>query len=168
MPTPPKKKTLHSRIFGLWRRTLPRTWVLRIQLRGIDRLYGPLVAQAEGDERESLIGEHIYFRDEIEEQLEGIRTRRLRHRAKKYPTVGVPAITMRGPHGQDENWEEGHASGEWYLKPAAFASVWLQIEDAQRRRWEMWESRVKVIGGVLPWLTAVLSLLVSLILAWRR
>jgi hypothetical protein len=158
----------------LWRlyvRMLPREYGLRAELRRIDRIDNPYVAEAKADERESRISEHMYMRDEIEEQLERLKTERLCHRAAKHSTVVIPRVTMSEKypgttHHFDKNWEQGRTTGKWYLKPDAYASVCREIEDSEKRRREVWEFRIKLAGTVLPWLVALVSALVSLILAW--
>jgi len=158
----------------LWRlyvRMLPREYGLRAELRRIDRIYNPYVAEAKEDERESRIGEHMHMRDEVQEQLEHLKTVRLGRRAAKYPTVVMPRITMSEKypgttHHFDKNWERGRTTGKWYLKPDAYASICREIEDAEKRRREIWEFRIKLAGTVLPWLVALVSVLVSLFLAW--
>jgi len=101
------------------------------------------------------------------EELKRIDSQKLQKRAARYRTVVVPEITMSLPYGLDENWERGHAIGLWYLKPAAIASIYRQIAEAKRLRREAWESWVKILGTVLPWMIALASVLVSLTLAGR-
>jgi len=60
---------LAPRLRELSRKLLPRTRVLRADLRRIDRLYLPLIDHAEGDERESLIGEYMHERDVVNDEL---------------------------------------------------------------------------------------------------
>jgi hypothetical protein len=108
------------------------------------------------------------MRDEVEEQLDHLATQRLQRRAAKHPTVVIPRITMRGEYHQDENWEHGHATGIWYLKRAAVAAVLRDIEEAERRRREVWEVRLRRASTIFPWLIAILSSVVSLLLAWPR
>lgn len=147
-------------------KVLPRERALRAELRRIDRDYEPWVNEVTGAERESRISEHMYMRDEVLEQLEHLATERLCQRASKHPTVVIPRITMTGKYHTDENWERGHATGRWYLKRSASASILREIEEAEKRRREVWEFRIKIAGTVLPWLVALVSALVSLILAW--
>ena len=159
----------------LWRlyvRMLPREYGLRAELRRIDRIYNPYVAEAKSeDERQSRIGEALYMRDEVQEQLDCLKTERLCRRAAKHPTVVVPRTTMSETFPGtkthfDKDWEQGRTTGKWYLKPHAFAAVYREIEDAEKGRREVWEFRIKLAGTVLPWLVALVSALVSLFLAW--
>lgn len=170
IPTYSAKKTLRSRLRQLPRRLLPHTWVLRASLRGIDRYYRLRVAGAKGDDREQLIQTHMYERALLEEQLEGIQTQRLLHRAWRYCIVAPEKPWNREDH-EDENWIRGWASDTWYLKSAAVASLQHQIEEAKKRRREAWEAWAKILGGLTPLITglvALVSALVSLTLAWRR
>lgn len=162
-----RPKRPSDRLQRLYQKLLPRERGLHAELRRIDQTYGTWVAEATGEERESRISQHMHMRDEVLEQLEGIATQRLLRRAAKHPTVIVPEIRRSGKYGQDEHWEQGHATGEWYLKRAAYASVYREIEEAERRRREVWEFRIKIASTVLPWLVALVSVLVSLMLAWR-
>jgi len=88
----------------------------------------------------------------------------LLRRARKYYIV-PPAITRHGDENDDP--QRGWMSGTWYLRPTAVASLRREIEDAQKRRRETWETRVRIFGGVAPWLSAILSALAAAILAWR-
>lgn len=162
-----KKKTLRSRLRQLSRRLLPRTWVLRAALRRSDRVYRPRIAQAKGDEREQLIGEYMDDRYSLDEQLEGIHTQRLLRRAWRYYIVAPGKPHSREDH-EDENWIRGWASDTWYLKPGAVAALQRQIEEAKKRRLEIWEARAKIVGPLITGLALLVSALVSLILAWRR
>jgi hypothetical protein len=167
MPDPSKKKPLSSLLRQLSRRLLPRAWALRADLRRVDRLYRPLVGRAKGEEREMLIAEHHYERASVEEELEAIQTRRLIRQARKRYIV-APEVPWSSEYHEDENWERGPASETWHLKPAAVASLQRQIEDANKRRREAWEAWAKILGGLITGLVALVSALVSLILAQRR
>lgn len=81
---------------------LPRTWTLRASLRGLDRYFLPRIAQAKGDERESLDQEYSYERASVEEEIEGIQTQWLIRKARKYYIV-IPKISW----SEDENWVRG-------------------------------------------------------------
>ncbi len=116
----------------------------------------PRVAKAKGAERESLISEHMYERADVEEQLEGIQTQRLLRVAWKHYIV-APEIPQANEDDEYENWMRGWASGTWYLKPAAVASLQRQIEEAKRRRREAWETWAKILGGLIPGLIALVS-----------
>jgi hypothetical protein len=153
-------------LWHLYVKVLPRERKLRAELRRINRIYEPWVDEAKGEERESRIAEYMHERDEVLEQLELLATERLRRRAAKYPTAVIPRITMTDKDHLDKNWERGPATGRWYLRRAAYASLYREIEDAEKRRREVWESRIKILGTVLPWLVALVSALVSLVLAW--
>ena len=160
-------ETLAHRLSRLSLRTLPRTWRLRIELRGVHRHYVPLIDRAKPDEEDLLIGEYMHFRDEITEQLEGIASQRLIRTAEKYHIV-PPAIPWSGKAHLDENWSRGSASGTWRLKPAAIALLWRQIEDAKKRRLDVWDARAKILGGLISGLVGLGSVLVSLVLACSR
>lgn len=161
-----------TRLWHLCVRMLPREYRLRAELRRIDRVYGCYVAEAKSeDERRSRIGEALHERDEVQEQLECLKTERLCRQAAKHPTGMIPRVTMSekypgSTHHFDKNWEQGSTTGKWYLKPAAYASICREIEDAEKRRREVWEFRIKLAGVVLPWVVALVSALVSLMLAW--
>jgi hypothetical protein len=141
--------------------------VLRADLRGIDRYYRSRIAQARGDERESLRDTHGHELAYIGEELEGIQTQRLLRRARQYYIV-APEIPWSSQDHKDENWIRGWASNTWYLKPAAVASLQRQIEEAKKRRREAWEAWAKILGGLITGLVALVSALVSLILARGR
>ena len=153
-------------LWRLYMKVLPREHGLRAELRRIARSYEPWVDGAKGEEHESRFAEYMHMRDDILEQLEHLATERLCRRAAKHPTVVIPRITMTEKYHVDKNWERGPVTGIWYLKRVAYASVQRQIEDAEKRRREVWEFRIKIAGTVLPWLVALVSALVSLILAW--
>jgi hypothetical protein len=42
-----------------------------------------------------------------------------------------------------------------YLKPAAVASLHRQIEEAKKRRVEVWETRAKILGTLITGLVAL-------------
>jgi hypothetical protein len=157
-----KKKALRRRALGL----LPRTWALRVELRAVDRYYNPRVAKATGEEEDRLISQHMVDRGFIEEELAGIETRRLRRTARRYNAL-VPEMRWN-KNNRDEHWERGQYEGTWYLRPAAVAELRRQIEDAKKRRLELWQARATIISGVITGLVALGSVIVSLVLAWRR
>jgi hypothetical protein len=157
-----KKKTLRQRALGL----LPRTWALRLQLRAVDRFYSPRVAKAGGEEEDRLIGQHMVERGFIEEELAGIETRRLCRTARRY-NVLVPEMRW-SKNNRDEHWERGQYEGTLYLRRAAVAELRRQIEDAKKRRLELWQARATIISGLVTGLVALGSVIVSLVLAWRR
>jgi hypothetical protein len=162
-----KLATLRSRFRQLSRALLPRTWVLRAELRSTNRLYRSLIAQAKGDEREDLVGKHMVERALVEEELEEIQTRRLLHWAWRYYIV-APSIPYSSDDWDDENWGRGWQTGLLYLKPAAVTSLQRQIEEAKKRRREVWEAWAKILSGLITGLVALVSALVSLVLAWGR
>ena len=110
----------------------------------------------------------MYERADVQEEVEGIQTRRLLRRARRYYIVAPEITRTSKAHPVDENWTRGWASGTWYLKPAAVASIQRQIEEAKSRRREAWAVWAKILGGLMTGLIALVSVLVSLILAWRR
>jgi hypothetical protein len=103
------KKTLRLRLRQLPRKLLPRSWVLRANLRRCDRIYTPLIAQAKGEKREHLITERMEDRASLQEQLEGIQTGRLLRRAWRYYIV-APEMPVFSEDQQDENWTRGWAT----------------------------------------------------------
>jgi hypothetical protein len=161
------RKMLRARLRQLWRRLLPRAWVLWAELRAIDRDYRPLLQQAKGQDHESLMNEYAQDRASVEEELAGLETQRLIRRAWRYYIV-APEIPWTSKDHEDEHWYRGWASGTWHLKRAAVAALQRQIEDAQKRRREAWEAWAKILGGLITGLVALVSALVSLILAWGR
>ena len=165
MPASSKKKTARARVRQLLRRLFPRTWVLRADLRRSDRIYRPLIDKAEGHERERLIAEYMDVgRGPLEEELDGIQTQRLIRRAWRYYIV-APEKPYGSEDHEDENWIRGWASGTWYLKPAGVAALQRQIEEANKRRLEVWEGWVKILTAPILLLIALVSAFASLILA---
>jgi hypothetical protein len=139
--------------------------VLRRRLRRIDRIYQPLVAKAKGDEKESLIHQHWDERAAVEEELEALDTHRLQRLARKYWIVPPPITSaVHGEEQEDQNWQRGWASNMIYLKPAAAAVLYREIEDAKKRRREVFESWAKIIGGLI---TALVTLISVIALALR-
>jgi hypothetical protein len=69
---------------------------------------------------------------------------------------------------EDDSWEYSGHSDSWYLTRAGIAALRRQIEEATKRRREAWEAWAKILGGLITALTALGSILVSLILAWGR
>jgi hypothetical protein len=146
---------------------LPRTWVLQYDRRRTNRIFRPLIANAKGDERRKLVDEHMWELASIEEQLEGIQTARVLRQARKYYIV-TPEIKLDEGIDEGRSWQRGWASDTLYLKPAAVASLLREIEDTKRRRRDVWESWIKILGGLITALVALGSVIVSLVLAWRR
>jgi hypothetical protein len=112
--------------------------------------------------------ERFYEVTSIQQEDETAKTNRLKRLADKYRVI-VPEI----PYGlrddqEDEHWERGWASRTWFLKPAATASIYLQIDEAKKRRREAWESRTKIVSNIAPWLITLISVLFSFYLASRR
>lgn len=152
-----------NHIRRLYLKALPRERQLRAELRRIDRSYKAWIDEGTPGQRDQRIEEYFHMAEEVKEEQAFLKTRRLSRRAAKYPTVTIPH--QRGQEGQ-EKWERGHVTGKWFLKPQAFASVYREIEDAEKRRREVWEFWMKVVGTVVPWLLALASTIVSLFLAW--
>ena len=95
------------------------------------------------------------MRYEVEEKIEVLRTERLRRLADKYATP-FPRFSPR-----DGNWEHGR-TGRWYLTRPCYASIWLQIQEAQKRRreaWLSWLPLVTAITGLLGAATGLVALL---------
>jgi hypothetical protein len=82
--------------------------------------------------------------------------------------IDVPEIHWKGDELEDENWVRGRETGTWSLKPAAVTSLERQIKEAKKHRREAWEAWAKILSGPIPGLAALVSALVSLILAWGR
>ncbi len=136
-------------------------------MRRSDRYYKPRVAEAKGEEREQLSYEYMESRHSLAEQLEGLQTERLLRQAWRYYIV-APEIPYGRDEHEDENWVRGWASDTWYLKSGAVAALQRQITEAKKHRRETWEAWAKILSGVITVLVALVSALVSLILAWRR
>jgi len=140
--------------------------VIRADLRGLDRTYRPLVANAKGHEREMLNSEWASESAELLDELEELQARRLLRRAWRYYIVAPEK-----PHGNDdenEHWRRGYTGETWHLKPAGIAGIRRQIEEARARRRDAWATWAKILGGLLTGLIALVSALVSLILASKR
>src|SRR5262245_40372787 len=69
---------------GLLTRLLPARMRLDRDLRKLDRLFGPLVEKAKGDEREQLISEHLYERSLVVGELDAMETAYWRRMAGRY------------------------------------------------------------------------------------
>ena len=161
-----RKRTVRSELRRAVRWLLLRTWVLRADLRALDRRYRPLVANTKGDEREMLNAEWASETAELLDELEELQARRLLRRAWHYYIVA-----LEKPHGDDdenEHWRRGFTGETWHLKPAGIASIRRQIEEARARRREACATWAKILGGLLTGLIALVSALVSLILATKR
>jgi hypothetical protein len=152
----------------VYRALLPRSWSLRLDLRAVDRNYAPLIAKAEGDERIRLKAEHSADWFEVSEAIEGIETQKLLRLSRRYHVVTPPIPQLKSEDDvEDENWKRGWTTGTWHLKEAPAARLWREIQDARKRRRDAIESWVKIATSALPWLTALVSALVSLSLAGR-
>ncbi len=115
-----------------------------------------------------LAEEHMEARADVEEQLEGLQTQRLLGRARRYYIVAPKIPWEKDPGDGDDNWSRGWASGTWSLTPSAAAAIQRQIEEAKGRRREAWATWVKLLGGLITGLVALVSALVSFVLALRR
>jgi hypothetical protein len=93
----------------LIRKLLPRTWVLRYDLRGISRVYRPLIAAAKEDERRKLVHRHMWELASIHEELESIQTGRLIRQARKYYSE-TPQISFDDENEGNRSWQRGWAS----------------------------------------------------------
>jgi hypothetical protein len=132
--------------------------------RRIDRHYGPLIAKAKGEDRQNLESVHRTERDMISEERDEIRMGRLWRKARKYPTVVIPERTVSSfAVGEDESWTRGRVYGGWCLKRQAEAYVWLQIDEAKKRRREAWLAWVPIVAAIATLVSAGAALVSALV-----
>lgn len=161
-----RKKTFRSELGRLVKRVLPRTWVLRADLRALNRTYRSLVANAKGNDRDAFDNEWASQSTELLDEVEELQTRRLLRRAWRHYIVAPEK--PRGDDDENEHWSRGYGGETWHLKPAGVAAIRRQIEEAKTRRREAWATWAKILGGLLTGLIALVSALVSLILVSKR
>ena len=162
-----QRATFRSRVRWWSRRLLPRAWTLRADIRGINRAYRPLIAHAKGEERDDLQERHQAELRSVYDELAELQTRRLLRQAWRYYIV-VPERPWKLDDREDDTWEYSGHSDTWSLTLAGIVALQRQIEEAKKRRREAWETWAKILGGLITALTALGSILVSLILAWGR
>ena len=147
-----------------FRKKLPlsRTWHLRMSLQSTDRFYRQLAAEAKGDKerQQEVFGEWSHVAGEIEEELEEIFTKRLVKKARRW-YVPIPPHPYGRDTYEDENWERGHATGIWYLKPEGVSKVRNLMREEKKWR------RDYLIGWVGP-LIGLIGALTGLISVWLR
>lgn len=161
-----------KRLFESFERTcLPVGWAARRQLRGIDQLYRRRLTEARtDDEKRELYENRAWQAATIDDELKGYQSQHLVRKARRYHIVPPPIPWgKRLPLGdEDKSWIRGWASDEWYLRPEAFSLLLGEVDEAKARRRAVWESWVKILGGLITGLVALGSVIVSLILALRR
>ena len=156
---------------GWWRverACLPTSWRAELRGRRLTRRHDLQIQTATTDDEKRAVSEaYLHNREELREDLEAYRSDQLVRHARRYYLV-PPAIPWGRGEDDDPHWERGPVSDEWHLRPAAFADLYRQIEDARARRRAVWESWAKIVGGLLSGIIAVLSVIVSLVLALKK
>jgi hypothetical protein len=138
---------------------LPETWRIRADQRGVNRYYR--------EQNKYNSDDHIYELFDLHEQLQAVETRRVLRLASRYFII-VLDTPRSSDNDESEYWEWSSVNHRWYLKPAGVASLQRQIQEAKKQRREVWEAWAKIVGGLMTGLVALVSALVSLILAWGR
>jgi len=157
------RKRMTREIRRLRQAFLPRLFDLRLDLRRTNRIYDPLIAAAQGEQKERLINEYLSERDLTQEQIDRTLTERLLRTAHRFD-IPVPNPPYHRDDFEDENWERAHMTGAWLLKTACKQSLIKQIRDERKYRFEdrtRWLPLVVGIGGMLIGLASTLTSLIS-------
>jgi len=158
-------RTLLRRLHPVRWLPMPKTWRLRWYLARANRSYDREVKKArqKGATRDALEGIQQGWwadTDELNEELEELRTRRLLRQAYRLD-VPVPLRPIEQQH--NEFWEQGHMTGSWYLTTAGINKVRTDIRTEIRARqetrayWLRWVAAITGLVGALTGLVAVLS-----------
>lgn len=140
----------------------PVTWRLQWSLGRVDRAYGPLVADAEKindqDEAQKIRCEWAHYREEIEEQREGIATERLVRQAQR---LEIPIPPRLFPAGSDEgeHWVLGRVTGTYYLKDEARWGLLNKIRAEKNERRTPFITWITLLIGLVGALTGLVSVL---------
>jgi hypothetical protein len=100
--------------------------------------------------------------DELREELEELRTRRLLRKAYRLDVAYANPPWHSGDQ-RDEYWERGHFTGSWYLTTAGINKVRTDIRTETRARhetrghWVLWVTAITGLVGALTGLFAVLA-----------
>lgn len=148
------------------RACLPFEWLAGLYLRRLRRDHAARLQNASNEEAGYASEDYLRAQSEIREAVEGDRTDRLVRQARRYHIV-PPEFPGAAPLNDDKSWERGPVSDEWRLRPKAFAELYREVEDAKARRRLVLESWAKILGGLITGLVALLSVIVSLVLALR-
>jgi hypothetical protein len=156
-----------KRVYGrIERACLPFEMLARVYLRRLHRRHAARLRGASGEEARYESEEYIRAQAEIREAVEGDRSDRLVRQARRYHIV-PPEFPGAAPLNDDPSWERGPVSDEWRLRPKIFAALYREVDDAKARRRLVLESWAKILGGLITGLVALLSVIVSLVLALR-
>lgn len=146
---------------------MPKTRRLRWQLARINRAYerdkeNAKKARASRDQLEEIQHGWQSETDEIREELDALRTRRLLLKAYR---LDVPVLhrPWHTEEHRNENWEQGHMTGFWHLTVVGFNKVRADIRaeilarHETRARWILWVTALTGLVGALTGLFAVLA-----------
>jgi hypothetical protein len=98
--------------------------------------------------------------DELHEELEALRTKRLLRRAHRFD-VPYPQPPWHSEKRRDEYWVQGNMTGEWYLTTAGFNKVRgdiraeIKSQHEARTHWIAWIAALTGLLGALTGLVAV-------------
>lgn len=148
---------------------LPREWALRLRRRAIEQHFRPLLEKAaKGVDRDYLKEQRWEALQTLEEFFEDTFTQRLLRKARRYYVLPPPRPDFFNNDDPNlEYWASG-VTDTPYLTPAGVHLVVKQIDEERARRRVRWESWAKILGGILPGLVALGSVIVSLFLVFRR
>ncbi len=144
---------------------VPRTWRLRGHLRRANRSFDREITRArqKGASRDQLEGIQQGWwaeTDELNEELEALRTRRLLRQAYR---LDVPVPPRPTEDHRDEFWVQGSMTGSWHLTQAGINKVRTDIRTEIRARqdtrayWLRWIAAITGLVGALTGLFAVLG-----------
>ncbi len=146
---------------------LPSELALRLRHRAIDRHFKPRIEKATGDDRRYLQEQRWEGIQTLEEFHQDAFTQRLLRKGRRYYVVPPPRPSFE--NDDDPNlayWTRG-INDTPYLTMTGVALIVRQIDEEKARRRAKWESWAKILGGILPGLVALGSVIVSVILALK-
>jgi hypothetical protein len=123
------------------------------------------MARAEGasrDKREEIQQGYWADSDELSQELETLRTKKLLREANNLDVPYAP-IPWRSDEQRDEFWVQGNMTGEWYLTRVGFNKVRGDIRAEIKARWD-------ARGHWLAWaaaITGLLGALTGLVAVWK-
>lgn len=131
-----------------------KAWALRL----LENDYvSDLVAARRSHDQEKvhdIEGAYLYERREIEEEINGIISRKLLRRARELRVPVPPLGADAGKDDMPEYWEKGWVTGRWFLNEKGILAVREEI-----RREERW--KMERLAQWKPWINTILSLLAA-------